>query len=359
MSYITQSVRVGLLQLLSSRRYEAAIQAANVPPLDPSTYPIASPWSSSNLQRIVTEDVFGKQLPINTRGAAMRIPTVARARNLFVTSIAPNPLVAKNAAGPLAKNPSWMTKTTDGTSWQSRMVWTIDDLIFYGWSCWWRNNGADGFPLSANRINQGDWSINADNRVEVYGTVVQDTDVILIPGFHEGLLSFGVDVLADARRLYEIVRDRLGSPVPPLNLEQTGGRQLTDEEIDKLVDRWALARKKGGVGYTSEHIKATPLTSGDEQLMIEARNAAAVDLARAIGISAGLVDATTPKSSLNYETQTGRNQEFNDRDLDLYTAPIAARLSMDDVMPAGQACAFNMADFTGPAPSPTGPTVED
>ena len=87
-------------------RYEEAIQAAYATPIDPSTFPIGSPWSSSNLQRIVAEDVFGTDLPINTRAAAMQIPPIARGRNLIVNSSAVNPLVAMRLDQPLPTQPS-------------------------------------------------------------------------------------------------------------------------------------------------------------------------------------------------------------------------------------------------------------
>lgn len=351
------------------RSYEAAIAASELTDVtaaftggvvDPSAFPIASPWSSSDLNRIVANDVFGPHLPVNTRAAAMRIPAIARARNLLVSSIARHRLVAATIDGPVAANPAWMSRASGGQSPQHRMAWTIDDHIFYGWSCWYRANGADGFPLDAQRVNQGEWSVNSDNRVEINGAVMSDEQVILIPGFHEGILTFGVDALGDARRLYEIVRDRLNSPVPPIDLHQTGGTALTEIEIDNLIDRWVVARREGkAVGFTSEYIEVNVLQSDDAQLMIEARNAAALDLARLIGITAGLIDATAPKASLNYETATGRNEEFVDRDLFLYTTPIAARLSMDDVLPRGQHAAFDFGDFTAPAPSPTGPPQED
>lgn len=356
--------RVGILDFMTRSKYERAIQASHYagPALDPSSLPIASPWSSSDLNRIVAEDVFGSDLPINTRAAAMRIPAIARGRNLIVSSICRLPLAAMNAAGErLNPTPTWMTSDGGGSSPQLRLAWTVDDLIFYGWSCWWRDNRSDNFPLNAQRINQGDWSINMDNRVEIHGHVVDDRNVILIPGLHEGILTFGKDTLADARSLYQMVRDRLASPVPPIDLHQTGGPAMTNDEIDEMIARWVAARRAGkAVGYTSQNIEAKALAGGDDaSLMIEARNAASLDLARLIGLSAGLVDATVPKASLNYETTSGRNEEFVDRDLGLYMTPIAARLSLDDVMPHGQRAVFDTTDFTAPASSPTGPALED
>lgn len=354
---------MGIFTGLRALADQRAINAALSIPQDPSTFPIASPWApSSDLNRIVAEDIFGQDLPVNTRSAAMRIPAISRGRNLIVSTIAGIPLAAATAAGP-AVTPQWMSNSVDGTSPQHRLAWTIDDLIFYGWSCWWRENYAasdGGFPRAVSRVNQGEWSVD-DGHVLVRGTEAKPNEVILIPGFHEGILTFGVDTLADARDLYAIVRQRLRTPAPQLNLHQVSGTGLTDDEIDKLIDRWATARigGKGGVSFTSEHVEVQELGANEGQLLIEARNAASLDLARVIGVTAGLIDATAPKASLNYETTTGRNQEFVDRDLRLYMEPIRARLSLDDVMPHGQRATWDLTDFTAPAPTPTGPVLED
>lgn len=332
--------------------------------VDPTTFPIASPWSDpGDLGRIIAADVFGIDgPPLNSRAAAMRIPAVARGRNLMVSTICRFPLESAIAADLDPEQPAWLYRTTDGTSPELRLAWTVDDLIFHGWSCWWRANNADGFPGDVGRIPFADWSIDPERRQVVVNGIPQDHDrVILIPGLHEGILSFGGDTIRDARNLYDVVRTRLDMPVPNIDLHQTGGDPLTDDQIDALTERWSAARRlrRGGVGFTSEHIEARELGKGGEELMIEARNAAALDLARMIGVTAGLIDATAPKASLNYETTTGRNQEFVDRDLALYMTPITARLSMDDVCPRGKRVRFNLTDYTAPAPSLTGPTTQD
>lgn len=352
----------------TARRYEDAITAAATQalPVDPSSYPIASPWAPpSHLERVVYEDVFGTDAPLNTRGAAMRIPAVARARNLLVSTIARFPLVAFRGVDERLEGeaaPPWLSRTDRSTSPQLRLAWTVDDLVFYGWSCWQRTNRGDtGFPLTYDRVPFEAWEINDDNRVEINGVEVDDDEVTLIPGLHEGVLAFGYDALSDARVLYRNVRQRLTNPVPGLELHQTGGAPLTNAEIDTLIARWAAARagQNGGVAYTSEAIETKELGAGGEQLLIEARNAASLDLARVVGVAASRIDATAPKSTLNYETTQGRNLEFTDFDLALYMTPITARLSLDDVVPRGQRIAFDSAAFTAPALPPTGPNLED
>jgi hypothetical protein len=334
---------------------------------DPSGYPIASPWSDpGDLAKMIAGDVFGlDEPPISTRSAAMRIPAVARGRNLIVSSIARIPLqVADSEGNALPEQPTWCYRTDDGTSPQHRLAWTVDDLIFHGWSLWdKRQRDSRNFPLTFPRVNHDRWRVDPDRNVVLIDEqpIEDPRDVCLISGFHEGILSFGRDTLTDARNLYDIVRERLESPMPSIDLHQTGGADMTNPEIEELVSRWAAARSKrrGGVAFTNRHIEVKALESGDPQLMIEARNAASLDLARMVGVTAGLIDATAPKASLNYETQTGRNAEFVDRDLALYMTPIAARLSLDDIVPRGQVVRFDMTDFTAPTLSPTGPALED
>ncbi|MFT4299324.1 MAG: phage portal protein [Aeromicrobium sp.] len=332
---------------------------------DPASLPFASPWSGpSDLNRIVVDDILGASTPVNTRAAAMRIPAVARARNLIVSTICRCPLKPFRGGEPLPDSAApWTLRTGSSTSWQHRVAWTVDDLIFSGWSLWWRVNGADGFPLYADRIGRDRWTINADNHVEIDGAQVPDDRVILIPGLHEGVLSYGVDALADTRRMYQIVRERLENPIPALDLHQTSGEDMTREERRALLEDWRTARRAAGgaaVGYSSAAIEVRELGAGaGADLLIEARNAASLDIARVIGVGASRLDATAPKASLNYETTNGRNQEFVDFDTALYMTPIAARLSLDDVVPAGQRIAFDTTEITDLAPSPTGPDTED
>lgn len=337
--------------------------AGSYVPTDPSTLAIASPWSDGDLEKIVVEDIWGGQ-PTNTRSQAMRDPAVARARNLLVSTGCKVPMRAyrRAEARPDSDTP-FLYRTGTSTSWQHRNAWTIDDLIFYGWSCWGRENDANGFPIAADRIERSRWSINDDNRVEVDGRPVNDNEVILIPGLHEGVLKYGADTLYDSRELRRVVRDRIENPTPAIDLHQTEGEDLTKDQRDELVQHWREARaKRGGaaVGYTSKAIEVHELgTGGDAQLLIEARNAASLDIARIIGVAASRIDATAPKASLNYETTNGRNQELVDFDLALYLTPIAARLSLDDVVPQGTRVAHDFSELVELAPSLTGPETED
>lgn len=357
---------MGLLDWLMPRLDIAeGIQAA-LYDTDPDSLPIGSPWGSpdSNLRQIIFEDIYGQVPTGTTRSAAMAIPALARARNTVVTLLSGAPLAVADASGPLDVQPSWLTATSTGTIPTLWRAWTVDDLIFHGWSCSRRINGPDGYPAAPlARVPRSQWTINADNRVVINGIPQNDEDIVLIPGLHEGILTFGREAIQDARTLYEIVRGRLRNPVPQVDLHQTGGEPLTGEEIDALINGWVAARQgaNGGVAYTNQTVEARELGGGSDaaQLMIEARNATALDMARIVGVHGSIVDATTPKASLNYETTEGRNEELVDFDLNLYLLPITARLSQDDLLSPGQHVYWDLTQLTGPNPSPTGPTLKD
>lgn len=346
---------------------------------DVNRLPIVSPWSPThtNLFQWVADDVLGEAAAaaITTRASAMRLPGIARARNLIVTAVMRNPLVAYR--GPvlhaitsedearvqrLDPQPGWTTATTDGSSPELRNGWTADDHLFYGWSLWRHRLGVDNFPLASDHVAFDEWYVDDDNRLCVHGSpVTNEREWTLIPGAHEGILTFGADVLRDGRDILALVRDRLENPVPDINLEaQPDSEDMTGDEWRDFVTAYVANRKVNkGVGFTNRFVKAVPMPGRkDSDLMVEARNASVVDQARIVGVHAGMLDATAPKASLNYETQTGRNQEFVDLDLYTYLLPIAARLSMPDVTPRGQRVAFDLSDFTGPAATPTPTTPE-
>jgi hypothetical protein len=333
----------------------------------PAMLPYISPWSDEgSLSKVIWSDVFGDDVPIpTTRAQAMAIPAVARARNLLVTTISRCPLVAYRGdeLQPPKLQPTFLYATDGYVSPLHRLAWTVDDLIFYGWSLWSRdeNSTETGRPLRMNRVNQSDWAFDGDGHIEIDGQVQRPDQVMLIPGLHEGVLNFGSSTVSDAAKLYATVRQALDSPVPLVELHQTNEADLSDTDIDKLIDRWAAARQgvKGGVGYTNSALEVKVHGNNDSQLLIEARNAASLDLARMMGVSANRIDATAPKSTLNYETTSGRNRELVDFDLALYISPIQARLSMDDIVPVGTRVAMDLSDLTTMTPSASGPITQD
>jgi hypothetical protein len=357
--------------------------AAALVPLAGGVVDIASPWgpSPSHLANIVWADVFGADVPSPlTRAEAMRVPAVARSRHIICSTIARIDL--REYAGaekvPDEGQPAWIRQTRAGVSPFHRMLWTVDDLVFYGWSCWRRTENmaatSGGRPLRMDRIAPGGWRIDQVGRVELIDATVRTgwrvaraDEVVLIPGMHEGLLTFAAATIRHAAALEDAATKAAHNPAAYLALKQTGGTPLTDTEITALVARWAAARRgeNGGVAFLNQSIDAEELGAFDKHLVIEGRNAAAVDVARHASLPADLIDAAGPESSLTYQNSRDNDRRAIDYGLGGYMSAISAALSQDDVTARGRRVAFDLEQWlagqvpgqspAAPAPGPTSP----
>ena len=321
---------------------------------------IASPFTDrSALETIVWADLFGTDCVPPTRAEALSIPALWRARNIICSTVARSPLVVYRVDVAVEPQPTW-TQRTDGLSSPfSRMLLTVDDLLFYGEALWLVDRGADGMPLVAERVPYCDWEVDPDRRILVSGGPVAAGRAVYIPGPHEGILTYNGRAIRSAALLERSALDTARTPFK-LELHQTNDAMMSDDDITKLVDRARTAlASHGGILWTNQALTAIVHPIDSSQLLIEGRNAASVDAARLVGVPAATIDANTAGASLTYETATGRNGELYDFGLSAYMAAISARLGMDDVVPRGCRTAFDLQTLVGPAISLTGPVTED
>lgn len=341
--------------------------AAKLPELlaaAPTSPPVhlASPWAPypNHLQPIILGDVFDLATQLMDRATAMRVPTVARARRLICTTIPRFPMVAIGRDGePLAEQPAFLTRSDGTLSAYHRVLWTVDDLLFHGWSLWAVKRYADtGKVSAAERVPFQSWSFGDEGVILIHDQEVDPAEVVLIPGLDEGLLTYGADTIRHAERLIRAASTAAETPAANLELHQTTPAPMAGPEIDDLIRRWADARrgKNGGVAFTNSAIEVKEHGSASEHLLVEGRNAASVDVARAAGIPAAMVDATGPQSSLTYQTVESRNAEFVDYGLAPFMAAIVGRLGMDDVVPAGVRIEFDLGNYATP-PSGGRPSI--
>lgn len=329
---------------------------------------LSSPWVQGSLSPIVWADIFGAAaLSPMTREAAQSVPAVSRAANLIKTTVARCPLHAWRGTEQLTTDPPWIARSDSAVSPYHRMLATVDDLIYTGWSMWAvERSSADHLPLRADRVPRGDWYVEDDGTIMVTGAdgvqaPVDASSVVLIPGPHDGILNFGRRTLTTAALLEEGVGNVARAPIPAIDLHQTTDVPLDATEKAELIAAWVKARQgeNGGVAFTNSALEAKPLGAAPENLLIEGRNASAVDVARLVGVPASMIDATNAGASLTYETIEGRLAEFLDLGVLAYLLPIAARLSLDDVVARGQRVEFDTAPLTTGLPNAVGPTVED
>src|SRR5262245_5232382 len=131
----------------------------------------------SNLETVLLHDlgIADADFPLS-RAGAMRVPAMARARNLTCGTIAALPLEAMRGPDLVTPQPYWMFGT-DGqlgtlTAEQAltwglipqtpyhRMLWTIDDLLFEGQSLWLVTDKlSTGFPSRMVRVPFDHWTL--------------------------------------------------------------------------------------------------------------------------------------------------------------------------------------------------------
>jgi hypothetical protein len=357
---------VGFLDLvagvnrLDATRRRAELEAARHVAVSPMQVGLQSPMSDqSALNAVVWADLTGGESAFLSRPAAMGIPALARQRHLLCGSVARCPLVVMKRDTPVDPAAHRWAYRTDGVlSPYHRMLWTADDLLYFGWSLWRATRGVDEL-LAADRVPMERWSTDVADRILVDGQLVDDDEVILIPGPHEGILNFGSQALRRMIDNLDAAATAARNPSAYLELHYTGDEPLTDDQIDTLISRWAEARRglNGGVSYTGRNVELKEHGTHESHLLIEGRNADAIDASRLVSSPAAMADATA--GSLTYETVNGRNGQFLDLGVSLYMDAIAARLSMDDVVARGLHVAFDTAPLSGLVRPATGPTLED
>lgn len=346
--------------LLDKLRATVGITTPNRPP----AAGLASPWAPpNNLEPVVIADIWpdGAPLPV-TRAEAMKVPALARARQLICTTVARLPIYSAAGDARAEEQPRWIDRTDGPISPYHRMLMTVDDLLFYGWSLWAVHRDFDGRVIKADRVPIERWEIDNDTgRVLVGGEPVDSREVCLIPGVHEGILAFGADTVRHARTLLDAVANAAETPAAQVELHQTNDAPMTPDDVRKLKAEWIAARrgKDGGVAFTTAGVEVINHGQPIAELLVDGRNAVAVDIARLCGIPATMIDATLTGSSLSYNNTASRMAELVTFGLAPMMAAIAGRLGMDDMVPRGQRIVFDTAETLAPAGTLNVPDDQD
>lgn len=335
--------------------FRTADLLAALPPSVPLPAPppqVGSPWASADALSVITWAGLldgSEALPV-TRQQVIALPAVARGRDLIAVSVARMPLAAVNSAGRLADQPRIMARPEVGRARFNTLVWTVDDLIFTGRSVWLVTDryAEDGRPRTARYAPPSSVETDTEgNVVAVFTRPIEDPrDVIRFDGPHEGILTRANETVRTTRALFADYARAVRSPNPDIDLHQTGGDPLSDDEISALITWWTQARATGRVAYTNQSVEARALGQQPENLLVAARHEAALDLARHMGLPAWAVDAEVGGSSLTYQNVPSRSRELIDYTLAGYMEAITGRLSLDDVTPAGVWAAFSTDTLT-------------
>lgn len=312
------------------------------------SYPLESPWAdNSHLETLTIASLYGmtpESLPVN-RSSAMSIASVAKGRNLIATSIARMPLQAIRGGTPVSAQPAFLNQLEVGVPNFITVSWIVDHLLFFGRSYLLITEKTfDGRPLHVKFVPEWESETKDGQLVRAFGKPVAFNSYIRIDANNEGLLAYGAGVIREAQEIELAAREAGASPVPSIVLKQIEGQDLPREQVAEMIAAWSAQRRKrgGSVAFANKGVDVESMGQHAENLLIDARNYAALQVARALGLPAWALDATVQGASLNYSNQASRNRELIDS-LTGFMSSIEGALSL--FLPNGQTVKFDTTEL--------------
>lgn len=314
---------------------------------------IRSPWRKDGvLEQLTYEGLFGDVDHIRiTRDRALSLPVVSKARRILAGTISRLPVVVHDRNGqPWGIQPPLMLQPEAGFPRSNTLAWTAEGLYFHGRAFWHvTDRDSYGWPRRAELVAETDATVNDAGQLTAIGDrKVNPADTIRFDSIDGGLLAEAATTMRRAIVLNTVAALSEANPVPTVELHQTGGDKLTDDEIDALIARFEGKRGKSAVGYTSQYLDVKTHGARPEQLLIAGTRRIDMELARHTGIPAWAADVPMEGSSLNYSNRNSRNWELIDLFLAPYLTAISDRLSLPDVTPRGSTARFSYDELTRP-----------
>jgi hypothetical protein len=317
-----------------------------------------SPWSTgAGLAPVIIADGVVQESGNVSVAQALGVPPIARAVMAYSSVISEQPLVGSVQDD----TTSWLGRTDGAITPAMRNVLMFQDLFWSGHTLLTVKRDAAGYVSEAMHLPIGRWKIDEEGYVLVDDVRVDQSTVVYIPGLLPmGFLQFAAGTIRHYWAMIRTIESRSANPVPLIAIHIEEDCTLTDDEIEEVIDNWSDARKSknGAVAVVPKGIRLEVLGEGadDGQMLTAGRNAARLDVANFVNMPGALVDGNNGTSG-TYENTLQNQSEFAALSLPLFTNPIAARLSQDDVTPPGVTVRFDSSRFdsmSSPAKGNTG-----
>ena len=294
-----------------------------------------------------------QQVPI-ARDSAMAVPAVAACRNLIINPLAGLELELYRESDDVElPTPGWLKQPDPRQPRSVTMAWTIDSLIFFDVAYW----QVTGISKIDGRPNQFQWVNNnrVTPRLNQYGTeILYYTinneqcpeygvgSVITFQGLNGGgALSRGGRTIQAALDLEKAVATLANTPMPGGVIRNTGS-DLPEDQITGLLASWRNARQNRSTAYLSANLEFVPTQFNSAELgMNEAREYAALEIARLLNVPGDMIDAQRIRSN-TYQNIQDRRRDFVDMCLMNYIRAVEDRLSMSDLTSDGTYVKFEI-----------------
>jgi hypothetical protein len=299
-----------------------------------------------------------------SRRDALKAMAVLRARNLLAGVPATLPIDLRNRKRELDDR-NWLgvqpnDKIEDTVTYAS----TFEDLFFEGTSYWritrW---GSDRFPLEGEHIDhravsQGstlsmpsraiseDLQFAPDDPIFVDG--VYAPDAIRFTSPNPPLLAHAGKAIRTILLLDRTAGDYANNPLPFGYFKDSADEEpMEDEEIRAKLNEWERARRERVWGYVESGMELNMLEwpTPQELQLIEARNHAVLEIARAAGLMPEDLATAIEGTSKTYQNAEQKRLDLIDFTLMPYLSSVQDRLSMNDITPQGLFAKFRVSAF--------------
>lgn len=286
------------------------------------------------------------QFPAYSELYALQVPALARGVKLISGTVAQLPLTdwtggcRVNLQRPEPDRARWVT-----------LQRTVQDLILHGRAYWrWvAPTAGEVEQLPAATITeQADGTLTtADGKTLIPSDPTRQAiagHVIVFTGFHDGVLTTGVDTITTALAQEIATRNYAETPAPQGILKNTSNYELSDAEIDALLEGWKTARQANATAYLNAGVELQP-TGFDavQTALVEQRNESAIAVARMLNLDPYWVGASVSGSSLTYQNRVDARTDLYGLTLSDYVLAIEQRLSMPDC--GGATVQFDSSEF--------------
>lgn len=359
------NVRVGIFGPRIRDVYAARAPLTGPPPVP--AVAISSPWSAQDsLVTWTIDQMWDGEWPggTMTREIAGRIPAVQRAHGIHVTQFAQLKFFQMDGPARTAEQPRWLTTSDSGVSPYHRMFGLGSDLFYDGWGClgFTRDMGdCLHIPFGMWRV-EDDGSLWVDDRVPA---PYRARPVAIPLGYGaNGLLHDGIDTLREARLIESAYMDRLENPIPLtiLGIPREVWDGWTKEERAAYRDQWVEGRKRQN-GSTAMKVAEFPVDMPGQvavDLYESGRNSARLDIANHTATPASMIEGVRQGGSgggteMRYTgvaNGAGRSELWDFGLAKRFTLAVEARLSLDDISPAGLSIRADLTDLLR-IPEPT------
>lgn len=300
----------------------------------------------------------------------MSIPAVRRAVHVIAGTIGTFALAAwhdgiRYAPDELAAaGLTWLPQPDPDKTLTTTLTGALQDAIWHDRSIWRvLNRYVDGRPAALRRIQPDRISTVPDPvDPDLYESIIVDgiehvraprngqrnlRDLVVFRWAGVGgLRRWGFDML-DLYVQLQAAASRYAKAPHPKAILRNHGTDLDEDEIETLLNAWDAARESRSVGYLNDVTDYETFGwNASEMQLTEAREYAALEVARLFGLPAWALDATGG-DSMTYSNVT-------DRRLDLLEAlrpwMTPAEQTLSSILPRGQTVTFDASAYTRDSP---------